>query len=172
VPLSLRPVDPDADAALLHRWVAADRAAFWGMQDASVEDVAAIYGYIDEQPHLTAWLVESDGEPLGLVQTYDPFFDEIGEFYDRQPGDLGVHFFLSGDPGRAGRTTEIVAFVLGQLFDGPVERLVFEPDVRNEKPLALLRRVGAEEGPVVHVVTEHMEKDAQFFFLTRERWGG
>ena len=49
---------------------------------------------------------------------------------------------------------------------------MFEPDVRNEKSHALLRRIGAEEGPEAHIVTEHTEKDAQFFFLAPERWAG
>jgi len=168
--LALRPVNPSADASLIHRWVVADRASFWGMQEASPADVEEIYGYIQEQPHLAAYLLEADEEPVGLVQTYDPSVDEIGTFYDRRQGDLGVHFFLSDDPGRRGRTPELVTFVLEQLFaDEDVLRLVFEPDVDNAKPRALLARIGAEEGPVARIVTPYLEKDAQFFFLSRDR---
>ncbi|WP_148571500.1 GNAT family N-acetyltransferase [Nocardioides caldifontis] len=170
MPFSLRPVDPAADAPLLHRRVVADRAEFWGMQDASVDDVAAIYGWIQEQPHLAAYLVESAADrPLALLQTYDPAVDEIGAFYERRPGDLGVHLLLSDDPDRAGRTAELVSFVLAWLFsDATVTRLVFEPDVRNEKSRALLARIGAVEGPQARITTEHSEKEAQFYFLLRQ----
>ena len=82
--VTLRARGARADAPLLHAWVTQPRARFWGMASRSVEEVAAIYGWIDAQGRLTAWLVPLDGRPVGIVQTYDPFVDEIGDFYDRR----------------------------------------------------------------------------------------
>lgn len=59
------------------------------MLEKDLEEVEAIYTYIDEQPHLAAWLASVDETPVGMVQTYDPFVDEIEVFYDRREGDLG-----------------------------------------------------------------------------------
>lgn len=168
--VALRPVDPPADAVLLHGWVTAERAAFWGMQGLDVAEVAEIYGYIDAQDHLAAHLMLLDGHPVGLLQTYDPFVDEIGEFYDRRPGDIGVHLLLSDDPSRARRTPELIAAGLRFVLDRPgVERLVLEPDADNAASLALLARLGAERGPRVELRTSVVEKTAQFHFLTRAR---
>jgi Acetyltransferase (GNAT) domain len=58
--ISLRPVDPVSDAALLHDWVTQPRAEFWGMVGKPFEEV-----------------------------------DEIGQFYDRLPGDVGVHLLMA-----------------------------------------------------------------------------
>ncbi len=166
--VAIRPVDPAADAPLLHAWVTEERAAFWGMTDCDEERVREIYGYIDEQPHLAAYLIVVDGTPVGLLQTYDPEVDEIGEWYDRRPGDVGVHLLLASDPRRAGRTGEVVAAVLSFVLGQPgCARLVFEPDARNAASLSLLERIGAERGPLVEMRTSITEKQAQFFFLPK-----
>jgi penicillin amidase len=168
--ITVRPVDPAADAALLHAWVTQPRAEFWGMSDHSVEDVALVYAYIQDQAHLAAYLLLAEDHPLGLLQTYDPAVDEIGQWYDRAAGDGGVHLFLADDPRRAGRTADVIAAGLDFVAHLPdCRRLVFEPDARNAASLSLLDRLGCSRGPLVDLRTSIAEKPAQFFFLDRER---
>ncbi len=168
--IAVRPVDPAADAAVLHAWVTQPRARFWGMSDHSVDDVAHVYAYIHVQAHLAAYLLLSGDHPLGLLQTYDPAVDEIGRWYDRAPGDVGVHLLLADDPRRAGRTREVIAAGLDLVAHLPgCRRLVFEPDSRNTASVSLLERLGCVRGPLVELRTSVAEKPAQFFFLDRER---
>lgn len=168
--VTVRLVDPDADAALLTGWVTAERAAFWGMAGLPEEEVRDIYAYIQEQEHLAAYLLVLDGDPVGLLQTYDPEVDEIGEWYDRHPGDVGVHLLLADDERRAGRTPEVLAAGLEFVAALPgCRRLVLEPDARNKASIALMERLGAERGPLVDLRTSIAEKPAQFFFIGRER---
>jgi penicillin amidase len=160
---SVRPVDPAADAALLHGWVSQERARFWGMVGKSLEEVEEIYAWIQDQPHLAAYLVSHDGHPLALLQTYDPAVDDIGRHYDRRPGDVGVHLFLADDPQRAGLTRPMLTWMLAWvLSDERHQRIVAEPDVRNAKSVALFEALGAELGPLV----ELPDKAARFAFLT------
>jgi len=167
VTYTLTPVDAARDAALIHGWVTRSRAEFWGMHHRTVEEVAEIYAWIQDQEHLAAYLIGIDGEPVGIFQTYDPFVDEIGDHYDRGPGDVGVHLFLHDDPRRAGHTADLVDFLFGTLFRDPdVRRIVLEPDVRNERSIALLRRAGAVLGPVRKLP----DKTAQFAFLDCGTW--
>lgn len=168
--VTVRHVDTDADIPLLFCWVTEPRAAFWGMGDLGEEDVAAIYTYIDEQAHLAAYVLELDSHPVGLLQTYDPVVDEIGEWYDRRPGDVGIHLLLAADEARAGRTHQVIAAGLDFVAHLPgCERLVLEPDARNAPSIALMERLGAERGPLVDLKTSISEKPAQFFFLDRAR---
>lgn len=168
--VAVRPVDPAADAALLTGWVTAERAAFWGMADLGESDVEEIYTWIDEQEHLAAYLLVLDDVPVGLLQTYDPQVDEIGEWYDRRAGDVGVHLLLADDERRAGRTPEVLAAGLDFVAHLPgCRRIVFEPDARNSASIALMERLGAERGPLVDLRTSISEKPAQFFFLDRGR---
>jgi penicillin amidase len=132
------------------------------MLERDLEEVEAIYTYIDEQPHLAAWLASVDETPVGIVQTYDPFVDEIGEFYDRRPGDLGIHLFLADTPARKGHTEAILTTVVRTLLTDPETlRIVLEPDTDNESSIERLTRLGATLGPVV----EMPGKTAQFAFL-------
>ncbi|UMG93802.1 GNAT family N-acetyltransferase [Nocardioides sp. TF02-7] len=140
------------------------------MQEVDRERVVTVYRWIDEQPHVAAYLVHHDDTPLALFQTYDPAVDEVGEHYDRREGDLGVHLLLASDPARAGRTPELLAFLLGHCFADPaVRRLVAEPDVRNAKSVALMQRVGFRLGPVVPdlPMPGGGTKPAQLAFLER-----
>ena len=107
--VGIRPVVAAADKPVLHGWVTEERAVFWGMTDCDLARVQEIYAYIDEQEHLAAYLLLVDDHPVGLLQTYDPEVDEIGQWYDRRPGDVGVHLLLASDPVRAGRTDEVIA---------------------------------------------------------------
>ena len=162
-----RLVDPVGDAPLLHSWVTEERARFWGMTERTLQEVAEIYGYISEQEHLAAYLICDGAEPISIFQTYDPFVDEIGDYYDRSPGDVGAHFFMA--PAKQLHTGQVVRHCLHLLFDDPrTERVVVEPDARNTAAVSLMRRIGFSLGPEVQLP----HKPAQFAFLTRAAFEG
>lgn len=47
----IRPVDAEADAAVLHGWVSAERASFWGMNGLTRDQVAEVYAHMVEPRH-------------------------------------------------------------------------------------------------------------------------
>lgn len=160
--ITIRPVDPETDSGLIHHWVTQERASFWGMLDKDLDEVQEIYTYIAGQPHLSAHLVSVGGVPVTLFQTYDPAVDDIGQYYDREPGDVGVHLLMADHPARVGRTREIVDFLMRRLLDDPANlRIVLEPDARNAKSLRLFGLTGAQAGPEVQMP----HKRAQFAFI-------
>ncbi|MFD3354670.1 GNAT family N-acetyltransferase [Streptomyces fradiae] len=143
------PLDPDRDAPLVHSWVSEERARFWGMRDASVEDVRDVYAHLDTLTTHHAFLVLRDGVPVALFQTYDPDADRVSECYEVRPGDIGVHLLLAPaaapEPGFTGH----VLGVLTAYCLSTHERIVVEPDAANEKAVALMARSGFEVGPEV-----------------------
>ncbi|GGO70882.1 GNAT family N-acetyltransferase [Nocardioides deserti] len=162
--------DPARDSEVLHSWVVEDRAQFWMMQDHALDEVREIYTWLDEQPTHHVWFVrDGDDTAVALLQDYQPTAEEVGSTYDVRPGDLGVHFMLAPATSvRHGFTAEVVDFLLGEVFADPaVQRLVVEPDARNDKAVALVRRLGFELGPVVQLST----KPAQLAFLPRAAAG-
>ncbi|MFG2168244.1 GNAT family N-acetyltransferase [Micromonospora chersina] len=164
----LRPLDPDADAALLHGWVTHPKAVFWMMQDADVARVAEEYRRIAAHPHHDAYLGSWQGRPAFLAERYDPARVELVGLYDPAEGDVGMHFLCAPtDTPVRGFTLAVITTVLDWLFADPAtRRVVVEPDVRNTAVHALNAAVGfTVVGPVAK-----REKTALLSVCTREQF--
>lgn len=165
---ALRPLDPDADAPLLHRWVTHPKAAFWLMQDADVAGVAAEYRRIAAHPHHDAYLGLWRGEPAFLAERYDPARVELVGRYDPAEGDVGMHFLCAPTEWPVhGFTRAVITTVMAWLFADPAtRRVVVEPDVRNTAVQALNAAVGfTVVGPI-----RKPEKEALLSVCTRDQF--
>ncbi|MFD7990646.1 GNAT family N-acetyltransferase [Streptomyces mexicanus] len=165
---TFRPVDPPKDAGLLHSWVTHPKAAFWMMQDATVRDVERAYAGIAADEHHHALLGLREGEPVFLMEKYDPAHRELVGLYEPRPGDIGMHFLTPPtDRPVHGFTRAVITAVMAHLFEDPeVRRVVVEPDVRNTAVHALNAAVGFV--PEREIRTP--EKTALLSFCTRERF--
>ncbi|MER7714696.1 GNAT family N-acetyltransferase [Streptomyces werraensis] len=172
------PLDPAADAPLLHRWVSEERAVFWGMNGLTEQQVSEIYAHMETLGTHHAYLLVKDGAPAGLLQTYEPEADRVGECYPVEPGDIGMHLLIAPpepDEKRSGWTAGLAAAVSTYvLLVLDRRRVVVDPDVANEKAIARFARQGFVAGPRVVLPEIDLpdlylpEKRAQLAFLTRE----
>ncbi|MFC5264953.1 GNAT family N-acetyltransferase [Kribbella qitaiheensis] len=164
------PVEPQRDLDLIQGWVSAERARFWGMADQSRDEVLGIYEFLDSLPTHHVYLVHLDDHPVALLQTYDPQADPVGEVYDVRAGDIGSHLLIAPGDWRRGFTEDLLG-VLGSFLLNHLghPRLVAEPDARNDKAVARLKRTGFTLGPQV-AIAQHdgSTKQAQLGFMTRE----
>jgi len=161
------PLAPRADLDLVHRWVTAERARFWGMNGHTREEVLEIYEYVESLTTHHAFLVHLDGAPVALFQTYEPDADPVGECYDVQPGDFGVHLLMAPADGGAQRgfTGGIMnALTTYALSDPRHLRIIVEPDARNGKAIERMVRAGFVLGPEI----DKPEKRARLAFFGRE----
>ncbi|MDX3226201.1 GNAT family N-acetyltransferase [Streptomyces sp. ME19-01-6] len=165
---SVRPLDPDADAELLHHWVTHPKASFWLMQDADVGQVAFEYGKIAAHPHHDAFIGLHEGRPAFLVERYDPARVELAGLYPAQEGDVGMHFLCApADTPVHGFTRAVITTVMEFLFADPAtRRVVVEPDVRN----TAVHRLNAAVGFEIAGTVAKPEKDAYLSFCTRDRF--
>ncbi|MFD5819002.1 GNAT family N-acetyltransferase [Streptomyces sp. NPDC127038] len=163
---TVRPLDPVGDAPLLHRWVTHPKAAFWMMQGARLHDVEREYMAIAASEHHEALLGLLDGEPVFLMERYDPRYVELVGLYEPEPGDVGMHFLVApSDTPVHGFTRAVITAVMEELFADPaVRRVVVEPDVANSAVHALNEAVGFV--PVREI--RKPEKKALLSFCTRE----
>ncbi|MFE2420594.1 GNAT family N-acetyltransferase [Streptomyces hokutonensis] len=172
------PLDPAADAEVIHRWVSEERAAFWGMNGLTQAQVAEIYAHMDTLDTHHAHLVLRDDEPVALLQTYEPAADRVGGCYAVAPGDIGIHLLLAPagpDGARPGWSAALLGVLAAYVLVGlDRRRIVVDPDVRNEKAIARFLRQGFVAGPRVvlpEIDTPDVflpEKHAQLAFLPRE----
>lgn len=167
---TFRPVDAQADAALLHEWMTRDYARFWGMLGSSVEEVRTMYAGIADSEHHEAWLGCRDGDPVFLMERYDPGHDPVGAHFSPRPGDVGMHLLVApADVPIPGFTRSALRCVLEFLFaDSQVQRIVVEPDVRNDKIQALNAVLGFDKARVIRLP----DKEAWLSFCTREQFAG
>ncbi|MFG3143653.1 GNAT family N-acetyltransferase [Streptomyces sp. NPDC048243] len=164
----IRPLDPVEDAPLLHRWVTHPKAAFWMMQEAKLHDVEREYMAIAASEHHHAYLGLLDGEPVFLMERYDPRHIELVGLYEPEPGDVGMHFLVApSDTPVHGFTRAVITAVMEDLFADPAtRRVVVEPDVDNKAVHALNEAVGF----VPEREIQKPEKRALLSFCTRERF--
>lgn len=163
--LTLEPLDPTRDLALLHAWVTHPRSVFWGMQRATRQQVHEEYARIADDPHHHALLGRADGVPTFLAETYDPARSPLAGLPELRPGDLGMHLLVAPtDTPVPGFTRAVMHRVLQECFADPaVERVVVEPDVRNRR----IATLNAEAGFVVAREVELPDKTAALSFCAR-----
>ncbi|KAA1419777.1 acetyltransferase [Mumia zhuanghuii] len=143
--ISLEPVEPARDAAVVHRWLRDPHAEFWRMGGLDVGAVEEYLSGIAADPHQDSWLGRIDGRPTFLAETYDPAHVLLVGVHKPEPGDLGMHLLVSppGDRPRSGLTGAVMAAVMRWCFDAlGAARVVVEPDVRN----AAIGRKNADAG--------------------------
>ncbi|MGW1341457.1 GNAT family N-acetyltransferase [Kribbella sp. NPDC002412] len=166
--------DPARDLDLIHSWVTAERATYWGMGHLSRDEIEGIYRFLDSVPTHHVYIVHLDGAPIALLQTYDPQADPVGASYDVQAGDIGLHFLIApGDPrpNFTGNLLKVLGLFLFAHLGHP--RVVVDPDVRNDRAIDRFLRTGFTTGPEVKIThPDGTTKTAQLAFLTRERFLG
>lgn len=185
--LSVEPVDPDRDAAVVRSWLAHPASSWWAMGHLDVDGVREYLRQVQSDPAQAAWLGRRDGEPCFLTETYDPAHVLLTDVWDAEPGDVGMHLLVAPPPadGRVhGLTSAVMRTVVEHCRDVlGATRVVVEPDVRNtavhaknaevgfrvlrevevDGKRALLsvldtRRIGpADDGPAAHLRPEHLE---------------
>lgn len=162
------PLRPEEDIELVHGWVREERARFWGMLDHSREQVLEIYQFLDSLDTHHAFLALLDEQPVALFQTYEPLHDPVSEAYPARAEDAGMHLLLAPPTQPVPHfTPRLVSVLLRYMFADPaIDRVIVEPDARNDKAIRRLRTTCFELGPKIQLA----EKEAQLAFLTRDRF--
>ncbi|MFI8482828.1 GNAT family N-acetyltransferase [Pseudomonas sp. NPDC078700] len=162
--LSLRPMQMQGDIEVIHPWYQMDYAHYWNMQDMTLEATRDFYLSAASNGNFKAYMGLHHDQPAFVMECYDPASDEVGQHYDVQAGDIGMHFFTGpcAQP-VANFTRDILRVVMAFLFDElNARRVVVEPDLRNSK----VHRLNQMVGFVSHAVIELPSKKAQLAFCT------
>lgn len=159
----LRTMDLEADIPEIHQWVNQSYAIYWGMNGFSVDEVRSAYEKILQ--HTNVYMGLHHGKLSFLMESYDPTNDLIGEYYNVQSGDRGMHILVAPPTlPLKGFTWAVFTLVLDFIFsDASVNRIVVEPDYRNHKIHVLNRKAG-------FVFQNHIDlphKKANLEFCTR-----
>ncbi|MGY2898736.1 siderophore synthetase component [Curtobacterium sp. PvP017] len=144
--LTVEPVDPERDAAVVQSWLAHPASSWWEMGQLDVVEVRDYLTGVQADPAQAAWLGRRDGEPCFLAETYDPSAVLLTDVWAAEPGDVGMHLLVAPAPaeGRVhGLTSAVMRAVVEHCRDAlGARRVVVEPDVRNTAVQAKNAEVG------------------------------
>ncbi|MBS0029264.1 GNAT family N-acetyltransferase [Chitinophaga sp. 22321] len=166
--VELWPMDLQHDTPEIYRWVTQPYAHYWGMTDQPYEAVLALYTAMHHSEYATALIGKINGKTAFLCECYEPENDIIGNFYKPEPGDVGMHILI-GPPEIPvhGFTWQVFTVVMDFLFDNPRHnRVVVEPDIRNEK----IHRINKRAGFIYEKEVQLPHKTAALAFCTREQY--
>lgn len=148
--LTIEPVDPGRDAALVHEWLAHPASEYWRMASLSADEIVDYLTTIALDDAQAAWLGRLDGQPTFLVETYDPAVMLPAEAvttsgFTATAGDVGMHLLVAPPRGRRlpGLTSAVMRTVVRFVFERlQANRVVVEPDVHNERIAAKNAEIG------------------------------
>lgn len=165
----IRPFKIKEDSVFLQQWVTKEYAVFWGMQDASLEEVKEEYSQLLEPEHYDVFVGLFNDKPAFVLERYNPQQDILNNFYKTKTSDSGVHIIIA--PPKVPKIRDFTWFMFRSIMDfvftnSMIDRIVVEPDIRNKKMFALCQRMGFQLAKVI----ELPNKIAQLAFLTKSNY--
>ncbi|MCV9928626.1 GNAT family N-acetyltransferase [Flavobacterium sp. LS1R49] len=163
--IDFRHLDLENDIPLLHNWFNQDYAAFWGMQNTTLAAVKKEYERLTKPDHYDVFVGLFNGIPAFLLERYNPKEDIIGQFYDPKKEDCGIHIIVAPTSKSIHNFTWHIFYAIMEFIfsDDKIDRILVEPDIRNQKMFTLCERVGFKLDK--KVVLPH--KTAQLAFLSK-----
>ena len=164
--LAIVPLDIERHAPTAHAWLRSDHARFWGMQSLTAQQIRDYFAELAASRDFDAFIGLHDARPTFLMERYAPAAEAIGDHYDVQPGDIGMHVLVApADKRIPGFSWAVFVQIMDFLFSDPaVERVVVEPDVAN----AGIHPINSRAGFVYHREVELPGKTAWFATCTRD----
>ncbi|RVU91727.1 GNAT family N-acetyltransferase [Flavobacterium columnare] len=160
------PLNIQTHIPIIHDWVNREYAQYWGMIGKSCNEIKNEYEKIIQ--HSEVFLGQVNGEISFLLEKYNPKNDPISDYYKVKDHDCGIHVIVAPTNNPIHQFTwniftSIMKFVFSDLT---IERIVVEPDIRNEKMFKICHRIGFKDDKIV----ELPHKTARLSFCTRRQF--
>ncbi|WP_018256097.1 GNAT family N-acetyltransferase [Halomicrobium katesii] len=164
--IAFRPVSLSEDLGRLHAWLNAEHVQpFWDLAEPLSVFRETMAGKLATEG-VGCYVGSVDHVPMSYWECYWATDDEVGEHFDANPTDQGLHL-LVGPPEFVGQGLAVPlvrAMLRFQFTHAETDRIVVEPDVRNEVVRHVFSRCGFE--PVREIAMD--EKDALLMYCHRE----
>lgn len=168
--VSLRQASLDRDLGRLHAWLGSDHVKpYWQLdlplpafRDRLAEKLA--------DDHLTPYIGCLDHVPMSYWECYWAAEDDLAAHYDADPADQGVHLLIGpGEYLGHGYALPLLKAVVAMQFRHPeTDRIVAEPDARNERVIHVFEECGFERRKEFRF--EEAEKDATLLVCERDHF--
>lgn len=144
--IGFREVDLDRDLGRLHTWLNSEHVLpYWTQNDPLPVVRETIEGRANDDTQ-TLYIGYLDHVPMSYWESYWAAEDRISDYYDSDPADQGIHLLIGPEEylGRGYGAPLVRAMVEFQFRHPETDRIVTEPDVRNERAIRVFEKSGFE----------------------------
>ncbi|WP_254538310.1 GNAT family N-acetyltransferase [Halomarina litorea] len=168
--ISLRQASMERDLGRLHRWLGSDHVEPYWQLDLPLPAFRAALRDKLADDHLTPYVGCLDHVPMSYWECYWAAEDDLANHYDADPNDQGVHLLIGPEEYLGhGYARPLLCAVVAMQFRSPgTDRVVAEPDTRNERAIRVFEEGGFEPREEFHF--EEAGKDALLMVCERERF--
>jgi RimJ/RimL family protein N-acetyltransferase len=144
--IGFREVDLDRDLGRLHAWLNSEHVLPYWEQNDPLPQVRDTIAERAADPDQTLYVGHLDHVPMSYWESYWAARDRIGDYYDAEPADQGIHLLIGPREylGQGYAAPLITAMVAFQFQHPETARIVTEPDVRNDRAIRAFERSGFE----------------------------
>ena len=166
--ISIKPFEIERDIKQLHHWVTQPYAKYWGLLDASLENVTAEYQSLLKQSGNFIFMGLVNHKPAFLLEVYEPEHSELANINTVKQDDRGMHILIAPpDEKQHGFSFQVICQAMQFIFDHfNTDRIVVEPDSSNTKIHKLNRRVGFVHDREIQLKS----KNAYLAFCTKKQF--
>lgn len=142
--IHLRYMDFNTDIDLIHSWVTQPYASYWGMLNKSKEAVRLEYSKLLEKEGYEVFIGIYQGDSIFIMEKYKASSDQISKHFEVKSTDYGMHVLVAPPKQKIhGFTWNVFSTIMDYFFSkSNVNRVVVEPDVKNEKIHVLNKKAG------------------------------
>ncbi|WP_419867869.1 GNAT family N-acetyltransferase [Chryseobacterium sp. CT-SW4] len=164
---SVFPLNLKNHIPFIHEWVNQEYAKYWQMQGTSVEEVKEVYEGLLGTEDYEVYMGYFEDQPSFLLECYHPKH-VLSRYYDVEDSDYGMHILVAPPTKKINSFTwNVFRTAMEFLFsDESIQRIVVEPDIRNDK----IHRLNRKAGFVRHKKIQLLEKKAYLELCTREQF--
>ncbi|MFB6222791.1 MAG: GNAT family N-acetyltransferase [Haloarcula sp.] len=168
--ISLRQATLDRDLGRLHAWLGSDHVKPYWQLDLTLPAFRDRLATKLADDHLTPYIGCLNHVPVSYWECYWAAEDDVANHYDADPADQGVHLLIGPEEylGRGYALPLMRAVVAMQFRHSETERVIAEPDARNERVIHVFEQCGFEPRQEFHF--DEAEKDAVLMVCERERF--
>ncbi|ELY93555.1 siderophore biosynthesis protein [Natrialba chahannaoensis JCM 10990] len=168
--VTLRQASMERDLGRLHRWLGSDHVKPYWQLDLPLPAFRRTIREKQASDHLTPYIGCLDFVPMSYWECYWAAEDDIANHYDAGPSDQGVHLLIGPEEYLGqGYAFSLLRAVVAMQFRHPgTERVIAEPDARNDRAISVFEQCGFE--PRGEFYFEEVEKDALLLVCERDRF--
>ena len=168
--ISFRQATLERDLGRLHAWLGSDHVQPYWQLDLPLVAFRDRLATKLADGHLTPYIGCLDHVPMSYWEPYWAAEDDVAKYYDADPADGGIHLLVGPDEYlENGYARPLLRAVVAMQFRHPeTERVIAEPDVRNERAIRVFEQCGFESRAEFRF--DEAGKDALLMICERRRF--